>query len=84
MESKENVKKYYDDYVSRQRKYGITPRHLFILKRLKKFGLKSNSKVLEIGSGIGTLSLLIVNHHIHRETPEKIPQSSLYHLITQL
>ena len=61
MESKENVKKYYDDYVSRQRKYGITPRHRFILKRLKKFGLKSTSKVLEIGSGIGTLSILIVN-----------------------
>jgi cyclopropane fatty-acyl-phospholipid synthase-like methyltransferase len=61
MESKENVKKYYDDYVGRQRKYGITPRHRFILKRLKKFGLKSTSKVLEIGSGIGTLSVLIVN-----------------------
>ena len=61
MESKENVKKYYDDYISRQRKYGITPRHRFILKRLKKFGLKSTSKVLEIGSGIGTLSVLIVN-----------------------
>lgn len=60
MENKENVKTYYDNYVGRQRNQGITPRHRFILKRLKQYGLKSNSKVLEIGSGIGTLSELIV------------------------
>ena len=60
METKENVKKFYDDYIPRQKKYGVTPRHHFILKRLKQYGLNSNSKVLEIGCGIGTLSSIII------------------------
>ena len=60
METKENVKKFYNEYIPRQKKYGVTPRHQFILKRLKQYGLNSNSKVLEIGCGIGTLSSIVI------------------------
>jgi 2-polyprenyl-3-methyl-5-hydroxy-6-metoxy-1,4-benzoquinol methylase len=38
---------------------GINSRHRYILYNLKKAGLKKNSKVLEIGCGLGTLTNFI-------------------------
>lgn len=38
---------------------GINSRHRYILHNLKKAGLKKNSKVLEIGCGLGTLTNFI-------------------------
>ena len=58
--TKEQVKEYYDTFKEHQKKLGINIRHRTILKNLKNAGLKSNSNVLEIGCGIGTVSHLIL------------------------
>ncbi|MES2513901.1 MAG: class I SAM-dependent methyltransferase [Bacteroidota bacterium] len=60
--TKEQVKEYYDTFKDHQKKLGINIRHRTIFKNLKKNGLKSNSNVLEIGCGIGTVSHLILKH----------------------
>lgn len=60
MESKENISEYYDNYTVNQKKIGVSVRHKIIFNNLKKNGLKRNSKVLEIGCGIGTVSSLII------------------------
>ena len=60
MATKDEVKEYYDTFKEHQKKLGINIRHRTILKNLKNAGLKSNSNVLEIGCGIGTVSHLIL------------------------
>ena len=60
-----SVSNFYDDYTEQQFKKGIHIRHRTILNNLKKAGLKSNSKVLEIGCGIGT-----VTHLLAKATPQ--------------
>lgn len=57
--SSEEVKKYYDGYSERQQKESYNLRHYTIVDALKRFGLKKNDNVLEIGCGIGALSALI-------------------------
>lgn len=58
--SKEDVANYYDSFSAKQLNLGISVRHRLIFKKLKSIGLKSDSKVLEIGCGIGTVSKLII------------------------
>lgn len=60
MATKEQVKDYYDTFKEHQKQLGINIRHRTILKNLKNAGLKTNSNVLEIGCGIGTVSNLIL------------------------
>jgi len=43
-----------------KKKIGVSVRHRLIFKKLKEIGLLSNSNVLEIGCGIGTVSTLII------------------------
>jgi trans-aconitate 2-methyltransferase len=62
MVSKTEVSDYYDTFKEHQKKLGINIRHRTIFKNLKKAGLKSDSKVLEIGCGIGTVSNLILKY----------------------
>jgi len=59
--SSEEVKKFYNTFKDHQNKLGINIRHRTIFKNLKKAGLKPDSKVLEIGCGIGTVSSLILS-----------------------
>jgi 2-polyprenyl-3-methyl-5-hydroxy-6-metoxy-1,4-benzoquinol methylase len=59
-ESKQNVKDFYDTFTDNQKKIGVSVRHRLIFKKLKEIGLLSNSNVLEIGCGIGTVSTLII------------------------
>jgi trans-aconitate 2-methyltransferase len=59
-ESKQNVKEFYDTFTNNQTKIGVSVRHRLIFKKLKQIGLNSNSNVLEIGCGIGTVSSLII------------------------
>lgn len=62
MATKDEVKEYYDTFKEHQKKLGINIRHRTIFKNLKNAGLKSNSNVLEIGCGIGTVSNLILKY----------------------
>src|SRR5690554_2673635 len=59
MEEKDKIVSFYDQFVHKQEKTGINSRHLSILDKLIKAGLSSHHQVLEIGSGIGTVSQLI-------------------------
>jgi trans-aconitate 2-methyltransferase len=59
MSKQEEVKVFYDEYVSKQEKIGINSRHISIIDKLVQSGLNSNHKVLEVGCGIGTVSQLI-------------------------
>lgn len=58
MESKDVIG-FYDAFVEEQRRIGVNERVLGLYKRLRKAGLNSHSKVLELGCGIGTLTGLI-------------------------
>ena len=53
------IKSWYNDYVVKQQKTGINLRHRTIIKKAIANGLNENSKVLEIGCGVGTLTKLI-------------------------
>jgi trans-aconitate 2-methyltransferase len=53
------VIEFYNDYVGQQQDTGINERIFELFRRLKKHGLKSDSKVLELGCGIGTLTYLL-------------------------
>lgn len=53
---------FYDDFVTRQIQAGIHYRHLSIQRYLEKFTLNKNTKVLEIGCGIGTQSELLLRY----------------------
>lgn len=58
--AQEEVKDFYDQYVDHQSKIGVSTRHRIIHQNLRNIGLKSDSNVLEIGCGIGTVSSLII------------------------
>lgn len=60
--SKEQVEEFYNSFKEHQKKLGVNIRHRTIFKNLKKAGLKSESNVLEVGCGIGTVSSLILNY----------------------
>ncbi len=62
--SKEEVEKFYNTFKEHQNKLGVNIRHRTIFKNLKKQGLKTDSQVLEIGCGIGTVSSLILKYII--------------------
>jgi 2-polyprenyl-3-methyl-5-hydroxy-6-metoxy-1,4-benzoquinol methylase len=50
---------FYDDYVARQLSVGVNARHRAIAAGLRRFGWRPGDRVLEIGSGVGTLTELL-------------------------
>jgi len=60
--SKQQVEEFYNTYKEKQKQIGVNIRHRTILKNLKKLGLKSDSNILEVGCGIGTVSGLIIKN----------------------
>lgn len=56
-----DVKSWYNTFASKQKKTGLNLRHYSIINQLIKYGLKKDSKVLEVGCGIGTLTSLLHN-----------------------
>lgn len=53
------VIKFYDSFVNYQRSSKVNDRIFSLYKRTRKHGLNSHSNVLELGSGIGTLTYLL-------------------------
>ncbi|MDX1652544.1 MAG: class I SAM-dependent methyltransferase [Brumimicrobium sp.] len=60
MIDKKEVTDFYNNFVDRQKKVGVSVRHRIIYSSLKNIGLKKDSKVLEVGCGIGQVSSLII------------------------
>lgn len=56
----EEISGFYDEYVQRQLKIGANERLISLYKRLLNLGLKENSKVLELGCGVGIFTKLLV------------------------
>ena len=55
----EEIAQFYDEYVQRQIKIGANERLISLFKRMRTFGLKDYSKVLELGSGVGIFTKLL-------------------------
>jgi 2-polyprenyl-3-methyl-5-hydroxy-6-metoxy-1,4-benzoquinol methylase len=62
METREQIGKWYDDFAEHQVKTSVNLRHYRIMEFLVRAGLKKQSKVLEIGCGIGTLTGLLARY----------------------
>ena len=58
MKQKE-ISDFYDEYVQRQLKIGANERLISLYKRLLNLGLKEDSKVLELGCGVGIFTKLL-------------------------
>lgn len=54
-----DVAAFYDEFVDRQTRVGVNRRHQAILGWLKRFGMRPDSRVLEIGCGVGMLTRLL-------------------------
>lgn len=63
-----DVATFYDEFVDRQTRVGVNRRHQAILGWLKRFGLRPDSRVIEIGCGVGPLTQLLA---------EALPQGSV-------
>ncbi|OFY88563.1 MAG: hypothetical protein A3K10_16230 [Bacteroidetes bacterium RIFCSPLOWO2_12_FULL_31_6] len=59
MKTPKEISDFYDKYTEQQQRMWHNERHYFLLEQLKKSGLKSNSIILEIGCGVGTMTNLI-------------------------
>lgn len=62
MERKEEIGKWYDEFAGQQVRTSVNLRHYKIMGFLTQAGLTRQSKVLEIGCGIGTLTGLILKY----------------------
>lgn len=62
MSNKVEVSSWYNRYSARQLKTGVNLRHYTIINELIDKGLKRDSKVLEIGCGVGILTGLMLKH----------------------
>ncbi|MCB0402461.1 MAG: class I SAM-dependent methyltransferase [Flavobacteriales bacterium] len=56
---KNEVSKFYDEYVAQQIAKGYNERHLLLNDLMLKMGLQDSSSILELGCGIGTITSLL-------------------------
>jgi trans-aconitate 2-methyltransferase len=56
---KEEVRRFYDDFVKHQLEVSFNHRHLLLSRELKRLGLSSGSSVLELGCGIGVMTSIM-------------------------
>jgi len=66
--SSTDVSDFYDEMVDRQARVGVNSRHRAIVAWLRRFGLKPNDRVLELGCGVGTVTELLA---------EDLPEGSI-------
>ena len=59
MSKQKNIINYYNDFVEDQVDLGINERIYNLYKRLLSLGLNSNSTILELGCGVGTMTYLL-------------------------
>lgn len=57
---KQKIQNFYDEFAEDQLDVGVNDRIAGLYKRIKKLGLKSNSNVLELGCGVGTMTYLLL------------------------
>ena len=62
MTTNKEIAKYYDKYITRQKRVGVNKRHISIFDKVKAKGLKPNHEVLEVGCGIGTFTSLLMRY----------------------
>ena len=62
MDTSEQIGKWYDDFAEHQVKTSINLRHYRIMEFLADAGLKRDSRILEIGCGVRTLTALLLKY----------------------
>lgn len=55
----ENIKEFYDNFVTEQIESGINDRIYALYKKILKLGLRSRSNVIELGCGVGAMTFLL-------------------------
>lgn len=73
--NEKEIANFYDQFTDAQKKTGINIRHRSILKRLVSLGMNEQSRVMEIGCGIGTLTTLLAKKTKHLVAVDISPQS---------
>jgi trans-aconitate 2-methyltransferase len=66
--SSAEVSDFYDEFVERQARVGVNRRHQAIVAWLRRFGLRPDDSVLELGCGVGTVTQLVA---------EELPRGSV-------
>ena len=59
---KDDIAHFYDEFSKKQVRTGANERLISLYKRLQKLGLKSNSKILELGCGVGIFTGLLAKN----------------------
>lgn len=59
MVEKQKIRDFYDGFSGRQQNTIHNERHFFLLERLKKAGVRPDSRILEIGCGVGSMTSLM-------------------------
>ena len=57
--NKENISNFYNEFSGRQIKVGVNERLISLMKRLKNLGFTENSRILELGCGVGAFTSLL-------------------------
>lgn len=73
--NEKEVAEFYNQYADSQKRTGVNIRHRHILKKLTSLGLNAQSKVMEIGCGIGTLTSLLAAKSEHITAIDISPSS---------
>ncbi|MBC7449029.1 MAG: class I SAM-dependent methyltransferase [Hymenobacteraceae bacterium] len=61
-QQQEQIADFYDDFAARQRRIGLNDRIWYLYDRLRGLGLTPDSRVLELGCGVGALTALLARH----------------------